>query len=222
MQSFPRLMTQLPYLCSRLVNVRRALLLAGVLGLASMAMQLSVTPSAHAATWLRYQRGYYLDHGWMCYGWSTGMYRCTQHWHVSQGHLVSDNTAWVPNYLAASGGAAHTGTTPRPSSGAAGGSRSGSGSSSGGYSGSVQSEIRAVFGGYAGAALRVAACESGFSATAYNRWSGASGVFQFLRSTWNTTAYAGYSPFNAWANIHAAYQVFARDGFSWREWTCKP
>lgn len=87
---------------------------------------------------------------------------------------------------------------------------------------SVTSEIVAVFGRYAGAALNVARCESSFNSNAYNASSGASGVFQFLRSTWATTSYAGYSPFNASANIHAAYQVFARDGFSWREWQCQP
>jgi SLT domain-containing protein len=82
--------------------------------------------------------------------------------------------------------------------------------------------IRSVFGAYAGQALRVASCESGYAPNAYNRSSGASGVFQFLASTWRTTSYAGYSRFNAWANIHAAHQVFVRDGYSWREWSCKP
>jgi hypothetical protein len=24
------------------------------------------------------------------------------------------------------------------------------------------------------------------------------------------------------ANIHAAYEIFKRDGYSWREWACKP
>ena len=88
--------------------------------------------------------------------------------------------------------------------------------------GSVQSEIVAVFGRYANAALAVARCESGYNPNAKNPSSSASGVFQFLHSTWLTTSYAGYSPFNASANIHAAYQVFSRDGYSWREWECQP
>ena len=82
--------------------------------------------------------------------------------------------------------------------------------------------IRAVFGSYAGQALAVAACESGYNPNAVNPSSGASGVFQFLASTWATTSYAGYSRFNAWANVNAAHQVFVRDGYSWREWTCQP
>ncbi len=82
--------------------------------------------------------------------------------------------------------------------------------------------IRQVFGRYAGGALNVARCESGFNPAAINRGSNASGVFQFLPSTWRGTAYARSSPFNAWANVHAAYQVFVRDGYSWREWVCKP
>lgn len=53
--------------------------------------------TAHAATYLQYQRGLYLDNGWLCEGWANGTYHCTQHWHRdSAGHLVSDNQAWVP------------------------------------------------------------------------------------------------------------------------------
>ena len=88
--------------------------------------------------------------------------------------------------------------------------------------GSVQSEIIAVFGANAQAALNVARCESGFNPGATNRSSAAAGVFQFLPSTWRTTPYAGSSPYNADANIRAAYSVFVRDGYSWREWSCRP
>ena len=88
-------------------------------------------------------------------------------------------------------------------------------------------KIVAVFGSYAQGALGVARCESGYDPNAWNSYpilnSHASGVFQILYpSTWNTTSYASSSPFNADANIHAAYQIFQRDGYSWREWQCQP
>ncbi|HLZ21060.1 MAG TPA: transglycosylase SLT domain-containing protein [Ktedonobacterales bacterium] len=203
--------------------MRSGLLLAGVLGLALVSSQIGAAPRAHAASntatapWLYFQRGYYVDNGWLCYGWNDGAYHCTHHWYRNgNGKLVSTNTKWVPNYGAThtapvthrSAPVSHTPTYTPPSGS--------------GWSGSVQGEIRAVFGPNAGAALAIAACESSYNPGAYNRSSGASGVFQFLRSTWATTSYAGYSPFNAWANIHAAYQVFQRDGYSWREWQCQP
>jgi hypothetical protein len=85
----------------------------------------------------------------------------------------------------------------------------------------------AVFGSYSQGALAISKCESGYDPNAWNSYpilnSHASGVFQILYpSTWNTTSYASQSPFNADANIHAAYQIFKRDGYSWREWQCKP
>jgi surface antigen len=52
--------------------------------------------SAHASPGLHYQRGLYLDNGWLCEGWANGAYHCTAHWHWSGGRLVSDNQAWVP------------------------------------------------------------------------------------------------------------------------------
>ena len=88
-------------------------------------------------------------------------------------------------------------------------------------SGNVPDMIRAVFGPYAGQALRIAACESGYNPGAVNRSSNASGVFQFLPSTWAGTPYAGRSVFDANANINAAYWLFARDGHTWREWQCQ-
>jgi hypothetical protein len=91
----------------------------------------------------------------------------------------------------------------------------------------VINDIIAVFGPYAQGALNVSRCESGYDPNAWNSYpilaSHASGVFQILYpSTWNTTSYASQSPFNADANIHAAYQIFKRDGYSWREWQCQP
>jgi transglycosylase-like protein with SLT domain len=90
----------------------------------------------------------------------------------------------------------------------------------------IINEIVAVFGSYSQGALNIAKCESGYDPNAWNSYpimgSHASGVFQILYpSTWNSTSYSGYSPFNADANIKAAYQIFHRDGNSWREWQCK-
>ena len=92
----------------------------------------------------------------------------------------------------------------------------------------IINEIIAVFGpSYAQGALNIAACESGYDPNARNTYpignSHASGVFQILYpSTWNTTSYAAYSPFDYDKNIHAGYEIFHRDGNSWREWACKP
>lgn len=91
----------------------------------------------------------------------------------------------------------------------------------------VINEIVAVFGGYSQGALAVARCESGYDPNARNSYpignSHAEGVFQILYpSTWDTTSYAADSPYSYVANIHAAYQIFSRDGNSWREWACQP
>lgn len=91
----------------------------------------------------------------------------------------------------------------------------------------VINEIVAVFGGYSQGALAVARCESGYDPNAWNSYpignSHAEGVFQILYpSTWATTSYAADSPYNYVDNIHAAYQIFSRDGFTWREWECQP
>lgn len=85
--------------------------------------------------------------------------------------------------------------------------------------------INQVFGSYAPGALNVARCESGFNPLAYNPISNggshAEGVFQILYpSTWSGTSEASSSPYSAMANILAAHQIFVRDGYSWREWSC--
>lgn len=62
--------------------------------------------NANASAALSYRPGYSVQGSWLCYGWASGAYRCTQHWYrASSGALISTNTAWVPNGLA-SGGAA--------------------------------------------------------------------------------------------------------------------
>jgi hypothetical protein len=94
-------------------------------------------------------------------------------------------------------------------------------------SGQVVSIIQSVFGPYADAAVAVARCESGLNPSAVNPTpiggSHATGLFQILYpSTWSTTSQAGNSPYDAQANTRAAYDIFKRDGYSWREWACKP
>ncbi len=91
----------------------------------------------------------------------------------------------------------------------------------------IISDIESVFGGYSSGALAIARCESGYDPNAWNPiailGSHASGVFQILYPiTWDGTAEAGQSPYNASANILAAHEIFSRDGNSWREWACQP
>lgn len=91
----------------------------------------------------------------------------------------------------------------------------------------IVDKITAVFGAYALGAINIARCESDFDPNARNviaiGGSHASGVFQILYpSTWNGTSYKSYSPYDVDANIRAAHEIFVRDGYSWREWACKP
>jgi len=67
-------------------------------------------------------------------------------------------------------------------------------------------------------ALRVASCESGDNPNAVNASSGASGLFQFLRSTWAGTPYAASSVFDPVANARAAAWLYARSGPG--QWQC--
>jgi hypothetical protein len=91
------------------------------------------------------------------------------------------------------------------------------------YGGSIPDLIRAIFAPLGQIAvdwaLRVAACESGFNPNAYNRSSGASGLFQFLPSTWAHTPYAGRSVFDPDANARAAAWLYQQDHGS--AWTCR-
>ena len=65
---------------------------------------------------------------------------------------------------------------------------------------------------------RRAGCESHYSPTAHNA-SGASGLFQFLPSTWARTPFAGFSVWSPYANALAAgwMQANGRGG----EWVCR-
>ncbi len=78
-------------------------------------------------------------------------------------------------------------------------------------------------------ALRIMDCESNGDPEAYNPYSGASGLFQFIPSTWATTApKAGYpdaSPFDPEANTASAAWLANRYEqlglYYWLAWTCR-
>lgn len=209
---------------STLRMLRPALALPAVLGVSLLVARSSAAPTLGASATSTdsppYEQGHSVTNwsgsSWLCYGWRTGVYHC-----IAQRHRAASSTR-------ASGGLHGLNVTARPAAHSVSGtthtaksSRSSSGDGSS-WQGSVPDLIRSVFGSYASGALAVAQCESGFNPSAYNPSSGASGVYQFLGSTWATTAYADYSRLNAWANVHAAHQVFVRDGYSWREWSCRP
>lgn len=66
--------------------------------LAALSDMRAQTSSAVA---LRYQRGYSVQGSWLCYGWASGAYHCTQHWYrASSGAYVSLNPSWVPSQAA--------------------------------------------------------------------------------------------------------------------------
>jgi len=68
-------------------------------------------------------------------------------------------------------------------------------------------------------AERIARCESSYSPTAVNSSSEASGLFQFLPSTWAGTPYSSQSVFDPQANAKAAAWLFQRYGPS--QWQCR-
>ncbi|MGH3651238.1 MAG: transglycosylase SLT domain-containing protein [Acidimicrobiia bacterium] len=78
-------------------------------------------------------------------------------------------------------------------------------------------------------ALRIIDCESNGDPNAVNPFSGAAGLFQFLPSTWVTTAhnagYDGYSPFDPEANTASAAWLANRyeelGYYYWTPWNCK-
>lgn len=89
-------------------------------------------------------------------------------------------------------------------------------------SGSIQQIILDAFAPLgAGAqqwALRVAKCESGYNPNAVNRSSGASGLFQFLPSTWASLPQHNQSVFDPVANAQAAAVLYQRSGPG--QWSC--
>lgn len=75
--------------------------------------------------------------------------------------------------------------------------------------------------GGASMALYVADRESKYRPTAYNGYSGASGIFQHLRRYWpgraDSFGFGGWSAFNARANIMVTMRMVHRSG-SWSDW----
>jgi len=68
-------------------------------------------------------------------------------------------------------------------------------------------------------AMRVARCESNYNPYAVNRYSGASGLFQFLPSTWQSMPQHSQSVFDPVANAQAAAVLYQRSGPN--QWSCK-
>lgn len=68
-------------------------------------------------------------------------------------------------------------------------------------------------------AINVAYCESRYHPTSVNTSSGASGLFQFLPSTWSGTPWAAKSPFDPVANAQAAAWLYSHYGPG--RWSCK-
>jgi len=89
-----------------------------------------------------------------------------------------------------------------------------------GSGGNGLAAIYAVFGNSPGLtwALRVANCESHYNPLAVNRSSGASGLFQFMPSTWNAN-FPGQNIWDPMAQAHGAL-VFYNAGRQ-SAWTCK-
>lgn len=81
-------------------------------------------------------------------------------------------------------------------------------------------------------ALAVMQCESGGNPDAVNPYSGASGLFQFLKGTWaiasSRAGFGGYSRFDPEANIAAAawlvdYSIRTHHpSGAWGHWSCRP
>jgi peptidoglycan hydrolase CwlO-like protein len=81
-------------------------------------------------------------------------------------------------------------------------------------------------------ALAVMQCESGGNPDAVNPYSGASGLFQFLKGTWaiasSRAGFGGFSRFDPEANIAAAawladYSIrTGHSGGAWGHWSCRP
>lgn len=92
--------------------------------------------------------------------------------------------------------------------------------------GDIESIIRAAaaqWGADPTQLLRVAYCESRYNPSAYNASSGASGLFQFLASTWAANSvragYGGASVFDPVANANTAAYMFAHSQAG--QWSCK-
>lgn len=83
--------------------------------------------------------------------------------------------------------------------------------------------VEVHFGANTDRALAVMQCESRGNADAKNPTSTASGLFQFLRSTWkNVTGMDNHNGvFDGARNIEAA-SILSKGGTDWRAWVCRP
>jgi transglycosylase-like protein with SLT domain len=68
-------------------------------------------------------------------------------------------------------------------------------------------------------AINVAYCESRYHPNSVNTESGASGLFQFLPSTWSGTPWSSQSPFDPVANAQAAAWLYSHYGPG--RWVCQ-
>ena len=68
-------------------------------------------------------------------------------------------------------------------------------------------------------AMRIAWCESRYHPNSVNSSSQASGLFQFLPSTWSGTPWANQSPFDPVANANAAAWLYSHYGPG--RWECR-
>lgn len=83
------------YLGAHAATRRVATIAATLLFTATMfAATMPVTQAGYS---LRYVRGYSVQGSWLCYGWSNGIYHCTQHWTRSGGRYISYNSPFVPS-----------------------------------------------------------------------------------------------------------------------------
>ncbi|HEV8192869.1 MAG TPA: hypothetical protein VGP82_15500 [Ktedonobacterales bacterium] len=95
-----------------ITTLSRPVAAASLMAVLAGTLAMSQAPQADASGGLRYVRGYSVQGSWLCYGWASGAYHCTQHWHRSGGKLISDNPSWVPNAASASSGGGQTGSGP--------------------------------------------------------------------------------------------------------------
>ena len=84
-------------------------------------------------------------------------------------------------------------------------------------------EASAAYGVSAVQMRRISWCESRWFPGAYNRSSGASGLFQFIPRTWRWASaqagYGGHSPFEAEANVFSAAWLLRYGGA--QHWVCR-
>ena len=69
-------------------------------------------------------------------------------------------------------------------------------------------------------AERIVGCESQWDEKAKNRSSTASGLAQFLRSTWASNKYGRHNVFHPVWNILGMRELWLSAGKTWRPWSC--